>query len=90
MCGLCRGCRCILSGGGNAVQDHAQDSQRYSAQLLWADAVSQEGPSTQQHQNRLAVSQDLRTKEFSMQPMSVKHEAGAKSSTRAHCLLAVC
>ena len=36
------------------------------------------------------MSQDLRTTGFGMQPMSVKHEAGANSGYWAHCLLAVC
>ena len=48
-------------GRGDAVEDHAQHGERHAGQLLGADRVAQEGPAAQQHQDRLAVPQHLRT-----------------------------
>ena len=45
--------------GGDAVGDHAEDGERHAGGLPRGDDVAQEQPAAEQHQDRLAVPQNL-------------------------------
>ena len=46
-------------GGLDSIGDHARHCQGHASQLPLADCVPEEGPATNQHQDGLAVPQNL-------------------------------